>query len=402
MRRLICLAMLLPGSALAQSYSTSDSPIARSDNPGDTRPRVSLNLNRVATPTVMAGLDENPSNIAQQASCVVQISGGEDLYQQQRNDAGTAAALLASSLVQDRAAREALNLDPQQRQAALSMGAFPSGDRTAMLIVVLRKTDTTYPPDSANKVMRAAVDALRNALAQQYAVQNHALTEQIDAQQASLAKLQSQEAALRQQLSDARKKTQDFSAGYNGYDVSNIESNLRSQRRNIMQELLRYRAQLAALRPTSAPAQSEWADVVAIREQRVADLRKQVEAGQAEASTLSDEQAKLAEAKAKLADAKSSASGNRNDANYRDQQAQNLQSQIDQQEALLKPIDDQLAQLDDPDFQKALSNIAGYLQQEQQLRNNINQLGAQITTLQMRSPISAPTVTILGEPTTLP
>jgi hypothetical protein len=343
---------------------------------------------------------EDPANIAQQASCVLQIDIAAPMNDW-RADPNTAASLLSTTILQDAAAKKALGLNVAQRQKLVNIVGYPAGDRCVRLDVYLRKGDVQYTPDAANKLMSTATDLLRSALQQSIDAQKKAAAEQM------AAMLKDQD-SIKQQLADVRKKLSDdrdqvssvMPNAFGSSDIGSMIQNLRSQKRNIERELTRMRNQLKNVEPpTTSPLAAEWQSVVDLRQSQLDQLKKAVQAGKALPADVKEQEAKLAEAKAQLAEAKQNDllnTSNQNDQNYRISQARQLRTQIADQEDQLKPIDDQLDKLKDPAFAKVVDEINDLQMQQQQLQGRLNNIGF-YNIDRARSGNATVTITVLGE-----
>src|SRR5450432_2034269 len=191
MKRHLCIffcALLMIGNIAATTAPADD------DSAPGAPTRFPFTWQRVANaqlPVTLPTIVDDPATVAQQASCVLQVDTGPRpnnfIGGEIHADAGTAAGILTSTILQDSAAKTALNFDPQQRQALVKVGAFPTSDQCVLLEIVLRKSETQYPSDAADKMMYAMANGLRAAMRQGIEAQTKAVSAELAAAEKELA-----------------------------------------------------------------------------------------------------------------------------------------------------------------------------------------------------------------------
>ncbi|HEY1628242.1 MAG TPA: hypothetical protein VGF52_00190 [Tepidisphaeraceae bacterium] len=368
----------------------NDEPGLISSTPGLPPPRDRL-------PAVVQYPPEDAANVVEQASCVVQVEAAQN--GDFRSDGPTIAAILSSSGVEDSAIKQSLALSVEQRAKLVRIAAYPTNEKCALLVVVLRRGEIQFPANAADKLIHAMIDSLRASVQQTVEVQIKAINDQIDQAKAKQSELNKHLEALRDKLQEDRGKLGELAFG--NYTLNSIVAELRTQKRNVEQELNRMKDQLASYGPVPAWPSEQWQAVVDLRQKQLDELKQ---SGKASASEISDQEEKLAEAKAQLLTAKQAeaAAGNASDLRYRMDQVRGFKQQIAEEEKVLAPIDEQLNKLQDPAFIKMLDEMPELQDEIQRTKNQISQLNNRIDWARQRIPDSPPLVIIIAPPTTQP
>jgi predicted nucleic acid-binding Zn-ribbon protein len=347
------------------------------------------------------GTVENPADVAQRASCVLQIDGDQDLMNGNgsRMDPTTVASIANSTALTVPAVDAILDMPVEQRRQRVIVNAYATGARFLRLEVLIRKGDAAVKPTAAEDVLARIIERTKAAVAQssdatgkQIAARTQELNQRITATQKQLA-------AVHAQIRQYRDQNAGFGNNY-GDPRDNI-ANIQRQRQSAESELMRNVARLKALQPdTTAKTAlvSEWEQVVSLQQQQLDALRAKVASGQGKASDVSDQEVKLAEAKAQLATAKQQQAAANTDSNrnYRNNEVPMLQSNIAEEQARIKSFDDQLAKLKDPKFQELAEQYPQLQQQEQQLNNSMVSLRNRLQQYDQTTSVSGPvTITVL-------
>lgn len=334
-----------------------------------------------------------PGSVAQQASCVLQIEVNRD-FGPPATEAGTAAAILNTSLIHDSVAGKVLKLNPEQRNALVVISASQTNERFLRLEVVRKKGDVAYAPDAANRMLWGLCDALQDALEQSARSQKEFLKHRNVEIERELAAAKARLAEVRAKLRECRAATSGISSAYG--DPQSALANVRSQKQSTEAELNRHRTRLKQMEPSGGAITAEWESIVALRQGRVDELLKQKEA--ANAAEIAEAQVKLAEAKAQLANAKQSAleAAARAGRSY---DTSSIRTQIAECELRLKTYDEQLAKLEDPKYMEMFEQIPELQSQEQQLRSHIQNVSSRSAASARieQSPVTWLQVTVLGD-----
>jgi hypothetical protein len=333
-------------------------------------------------------IPEDPATIAQQASCVIQIDAPSENTIPWPNNGYVAAgysggapvaqfavALVTSTVVIDEAATS-LHFTAEQRQSQIRVHATAIGTQLFRLEVDLLKGDSTFPTDRAQKLISSLTDQLSRAFEQSADARRKAMSSQAAADAKDLV-------AMHAQLDDVRAKiradqAQTSTVGNMMYgDPSNTLINARNNQQNAQTELDRNRAHLATIEPPSdSTLVGEWEALVKQDQQSVQELTAQNPSD----PKLKEAQDKLVDAQTHLALAKQQTEmSTDNNQVYRRQEATNLKSTIADQESRLKQLNDTIAKLTDPNYQKALDEERGLQSLEQNVLNRLNELQNRIT-----------------------
>jgi hypothetical protein len=332
-------------------------------------------------------IPEDPATIAQQASCVIQIdTPSENAAPWPNNAYGTtgyfggvpvaqfAVALVTSTAIIDQAATP-LHLTTDQQQSQIRIHAYAIGAQLFRVEVDLLKGDSTFPADQAQKLISSLTDQLSRAFDQSVDVHRKVLASQAAADAKNLE-------AMRAQLNDIRAKiradqAKTSTAGNMYGDPASMLMNVRNNQQNTQADLDRNGTRLATIDPQSdSTLVNEWQALVNQYQQSVQELTAQNPAD----PKLKEAQDKLVDAQTHLALAKQqSETSTDNNQVYRRQEATNLKSTIADEESRLKQLNDTIATLTDPNYQKALDEERGLQSLEQNVLNSLNELQNRVT-----------------------
>jgi len=326
-------------------------------------------------------IPEDPATIAQQASRVIQIDmTSENTTQWPSNGYGATApvaqfavALVTSTAILDEAAAPA-NFTSQQ-QSHVRIHAYPIGAQLFRLEVDLLKGDAPFDPDQSHKLVSSLTDQLSRAFSQSADAHRKALASQGAADAKDLAAMNAQLDDIRAKMRADQAKT--APAGNIYGDPSSMLMNARNNQQTAQAELDRDRARLATIDPQSdSTLVSQWQALVNQYQQSVQELTAQNPSD----PKLKEAQDKLVDAQTHLALAKQQTEmSTDNNQVYRRQEVTNLKSTIADQESRLKQLNDTIATLTDPNYQKALDEEHSLQSLEQNLLNRVNELQNRIT-----------------------
>jgi len=318
-----------------------------------------------------------PEDVAQQATCVVQLDADPATGPYGPGtamDARTAASILHSTPVVEGALKKLLgDQAPAARQQDwLVVNAVPTGQRFLELEVIFLKTDRG-PEAGAGGASRLLSALCESAEA--------ALRESADAQRQQASKRREKTAKeladARQRLADVRVKQRKYraetaSVSLNGGDLRYAANNLRNQRQQYEQQLASHRARLKAIEPSSSPLLAEWRGVLELREKQLDDLKEQASAGKVGRDVVAAQERKVAEAKSQVESSRRAAEADSR--RGRTGEIASLESQIDQTESQLKNINEQLAKLDDPKVIEMVEELPELQNEENRIRAELNEL----------------------------
>lgn len=319
-----------------------------------------------------------PDSIAQQYSVVIRLDSAADSGPTTFNtpasahDSQTAASLLTSTALIDPASSRALGLSPQQRRDAVVVNVYPTGLRMARVEVTLLKGHGDYAPDGARKLTSALLESLKKAFEQSAQAARKAAIARRGLVEKEMKETKDQADALHAKVRELRNMNPSL---MRGMDAQTTVDNLKNQKRNTESEITRLKGRLESIEPASAPLAKELAEVVKLREQQLAVVKKSQEAGTATPADVADAQAKVIEARAALAQATQSSSSSRFD---RGSEVASLRSSIADAEERLKQTNDQIAKLEDPKFAAAFDQLPEMQSQEQRLRSRLFELNSQL------------------------
>lgn len=344
-------------------------------------------------------------DVAEDYSCVIRLDGKDDqivsrVFNGYANsysssvDTGLAVSLLTSTAVMDPAASKTLKFAPDQRRDLVTVAGVPINNHLVRLEITLKKSAAAhYAPDAAQRFGAALVENLKAAFEQSGELSRKAAAANLEPEEkrladskARLAKLQAKERELRGQLTT-----------FNGNSLIDINfslTNLRNQKKNTESELARNKARLAELDPKNGPASQGWADLVKLRQGRVAELKK---APGDHAAEINEEELKLAEANAQLGLMRQQeAATNGTNQHFQMVEANNLRTAVSDEEDRLKQYNEQLAKLEDPKFAAELAELPDMSTEEQNLRNSIANMANRVEQLKAAQEADGPvTVTVI-------
>ena len=261
---------------------------------------------------------ETPANVAQRASCVVQIDGGGvDLpptaygpyghsmaYEVGRGgcfDAAMAATLVSSTALSDPVVQTSLKQKPGLvgRQVLIVATPCGNGNRFVRLEVSLKKAEKPWPNDAANTFLAALVDRLRTAAEQSQKAENAVYAARLAVVTAQLAAAKARSSEIGASVRSVREALERTGEFYN--EPANALRNLRLQKRQVEMALDPLKARLAALEDEFVPA---FEGKVRLAENILSTLQA---AKSADAQLVAAAKTALAEATEKLATARAMA-----------------------------------------------------------------------------------------------
>jgi predicted nucleic acid-binding Zn-ribbon protein len=350
-------------------------------------------------PFMMQQAVVNPADIAQQASCVVQIdsdfSGNPYGYQGGASDNQTAAGLLSSTLLVDSAVARIPDAKLQDHRSQIQVQAFPTGVQFVRLNVILTKGDSDLQPDAAAQLLKAVCESLKSAFDESIQASNAAAQARVDSAQKQIDSAKSQLKDIHQQVQQANDALNSNGGRYYG-DIDNTINNLKQQKSSMDSELARYTAQLSQLDPSVGLLSGDWDDLVKLRTQRLDDAVQAQKSGKATTQEVLEAQTKLDDAKTQQSAAKSARSNGGIYNSNNSGEIASIRSQIANVNERLRPINDQLQKLSDPKVRDLAAQLPELQQQEQVLRNSVSQLTS-TADMQRRGmrPTGSVTITVL-------
>ena len=334
-----------------------------------------------------------PDQIAQDYSCVIRLDSDSDLMPGFATpvDSQSASALVTSSALLDPATKSVLNLPPKQRWDSVIVNVSTAGARLARIEVILRKTGTHFPEDGAEKLVYELIRRLKSAYAASSEAAQKAAAARRDPVEKELADITAKADQLRQQQRDIHAQAASLDVP-NGQAAVQL-NNLRSQKRNLEQDLARNRARLLVLEPAASPQVSEWAAVVKARQTELDQIKASAATNKATADQVQDAESKLAEAKAQLAQARQPQPQDNVNPQFRASELANLHASVADAESRLKQLDAQIDKLSDPKFQAAMDSLPDLQNAEFRYRNRAGELQQRLENIR-RSTQNEGTVTI--------
>lgn len=325
-----------------------------------------------------------PANVAQQASCVLQIDadtayanpyGG---YAGPAIDAATVAGLIHSTPVLDAAVKKAAFFPGAVRnwREWVVVNAEPTSQRFVRVEVSLLKGHPAElaggdEDDFAGKLLTALTERLRATVKESVEGQRDHYAKRQAAMEKEVEQARQKFAAARDRLRKARAATGTLTSQY-GSDPRSALAGLKNQKQSVEQQLNANRARLKALEPAATPLITELTQVVDLREKQLDELKASDNAAK---DALAAAARKLSEARAQLEVARRAAtSGDGSDARYRNSEAATLRINITESETRLKTLDEQIARLEDEKFVALLEELPELTNEENRLRSEVNDL----------------------------
>ena len=320
-----------------------------------------------------------PEEVAQQASCVLQIEA-DAAYNPYGGstaaiDARTAASVLRSTPVLEAAVKQAGGDGGGRRiQEWLVVNAVPTGQRFLDVEVILLKGDPGNELDDqrAAKILSSLCKALEGAL-------RESADGQLGHAERRRAKVEQEVDAARKRLNDVRAKLRQYRnetaalGQHGGGDVRYTLNNLRTQRQNYEQQLAGNRSRLKQLQPSTSPLVAEWRSVVELRQKQLDEAKEQAAAGKATKESVQERERRLEDAKAQLEVARRAAAAEADQTRVRGGELASIENNIAQTEMQLRTVNDQLAKLEDPKTIEMLEEIPELQNEENRARNELNE-----------------------------
>jgi hypothetical protein len=343
--------------------------------PAPPRPPVAFVLQ--APPPAPANFPPPFDPSVQRASVVVQLFGGGvetpvNPYGGASSELGSMAAALRSSRLIEAAAQKALDVGPDKVRESIAVRSemIPPRSISLEVVVTKRRDGDAWPADAADRVQKALVESLRAALDESNAAAEAGREQQRTTLDARLAKVREELDRVR---ADQRKLRELSDPEYG--DPRMAATQIQRMRSQVERQIASYRARLAALEPASGPLLAELQKLVALREQRVAELTT---SGGAE---LAAAKAALEDAKAQLAATRATADGHDPARSMRASESAGMRAQIAEQEAKLADMDARLAKVQSPEAQKLLSRADDLQSDESALKSEWSTLRTRLQQL---------------------
>jgi len=307
------------------------------------------------------------AEVAQQASCLIQVEGGTDANDDgSRQNIYPVAALANTTALLDPLAKEVLNLSPEQRRDLIRVAAAPLQPRFVSVEVVLKKSDQNYAPDAAQRFLARLCDSIKASLEESISVRAKSLANRRAKLMKDLEGFKAKQETLREKIRTARSKT---SSNYNYGDRQSSIQNVKQQIQQSETELNRLRNRLKAIDPSSAPLVAEWTKMIDLREQRVVELKEAMKKDKSTQAQLDDAVKSLEQARVQLASAKQAIQTDSSRRNSGD--SESLRSQISEIEMRVAPLHEVLKNLEDLEIGRLIDELPEMQNEEQQLRSNI-------------------------------
>lgn len=340
-----------------------------------------------ACPNPIAGTVavENPANVEQRASCLIQIDGLGTEYPQigyeggrgSRFDAQALSFLASTTALSEPAVQASLKRKAGLVGRQVFIAAMPTGNRFVRLEVSLKKGDTNWADGDADSVLAALTERLLAAAKESRNAENAALAEKL-----ASAKEQLNESKSRlQEIEDTLAAVHDAmgGSGFQYGDPGHVVQNLRMQVEQMESEIDRQKARLATV--TDEPLIGAEAEVKAA-EKKLAKLTQEAKNGSVSAEAIAEAANALADAKEKVADARVQTAMNGNPRANNRFEARNIRQNIAEQESRLRPLKSRLAKLEVPGMAAKLARFQEQQQEEQRLRQEVMQLGERVRLIQ--------------------